>query len=135
MRVNPRCKAVAIEKSKTRTKLIKINAFELGAPMLQIITGIAPKVLKDLPPPDAIFIGGGLTSGEMLKTCWSKLNPGGRLVSNVVTLEGEKELLGWQSEYGGDLTRLHISHVQKIGKFEGWKELRSVTQLSMIKNI
>ena len=71
----------------------------------------------------------------MLQTCWHKLNPGGRLVINVVTLEGEKELLSWQSEKGGDLTRINISHVEKLGKFEGWKELRSVMQLAAIKKI
>jgi len=135
MRSSPRCRAIAIEKSKSRSKLIEQNAFELGVPMLQIVTGIAPEVLKDLPLPDAIFIGGGLTSGDLLQTCWNALNPGGRLVSNVVTIEGEKKLLDWQSEYGGDLSRLNISHVEKIGKFEGWKELRSVTQLSLIKKI
>ena len=135
MRFNPRCKAVAIEKSKTRTKIIEKNAFELGVPMLQIINGIAPKVLKNLPPPDAIFIGGGITTDRMLQTCWHKLNPGGRLVINVVTLEGEKKLLGWQSKNGGDLTRINISHVEKLGKFEGWKELRSVMQLAAIKKI
>lgn len=135
MRFNPRCRAVAIEKSKTRIKIIEKNAFELGVPTLQILNGIAPEVLKDLSPPDAIFIGGGITTRRMLQTCWNKLNPGGRLVSNVVTLEGEKELLSWQSENGGDLTRINISHVEKIGKFEGWKELRSVMQLALIKKI
>ena len=135
MRVNPRCKAIAIEKSKDRTKIIEKNAFELGVPMLEILNGIAPKVLKDLTPPDAIFIGGGITSEEMIQTCWDKLKPGGRLVSNVVTIEGEKELLCWQSENGGDLTRINISHVEKIGNFQGWKEFRSVTQLAVIKKI
>ena len=135
MRFNPRCRAIAIEKSKTRTKIIEKNAFELGVPTLQILNGIAPQVLKDLSPPDAIFIGGGITTKRMLQTCWNKLNPGGRLVSNVVTLEGEKELLSWQSENGGDLTRINISHVEKLGKFKGWKELRSVMQLALIKKI
>ncbi len=135
MRSNPRCRAIAVEKSKTRVNIIEQNAFELGVPMLQIVSGVAPGVLEGLPSPDAIFIGGGLTSGDLLKICWNALNPGGRLVSNVVTLEGEKKLLDWQSEYGGDLTRLNVSHVEKIGKFQGWKELRSVTQLSLIKKI
>ena len=135
MRANPRCRAVAIEKSKSRSKLIEQNAFELGVPMLQIVCGIVPNALKDLPAPDAIFIGGGLTSCDLLETCWTLLNPGGRLVSNVVTLEGEKKLLNWQSQNGGELTRFHVSHVEKIGKFQGWKELRPVTQLALIKSI
>ena len=139
MRTNPRCRAVAIEKSKSRLKLIEQNSQELGVPMLQIISGSAPEVLADLPAPDAVFIGGGLSSGNLLQTCWSALRPGGRLVANAVTLEGEQKLLQWQNENAGksgasgDLTRLSISRAEKIGKFQGWKEMRSVIQLAVIK--
>jgi len=139
MRTNPRCRAVAIEKSKSRLKLIEQNSQELGVPMLQIISGSAPEVLVDLPAPDAVFIGGGLSSGNLLQTCWNALKPGGRLVANAVTLEGEQKLLQWQNENAGksgasgDLTRLSISRAEKIGKFQGWKEMRSVIQLAVIK--
>ena len=140
MRTSPRCRAVAIEKSKSRLKLIKQNSQELGVPMLQIISGSAPEVLGDLPAPDAVFIGGGLSSGNLLETCWNALKPGGRLVANAVTLEGEQKLLQWQNENtgksgaSGDLTRLSISRAEKIGKFQGWKEMRSVVQLTIIKS-
>ncbi|MEC7759056.1 MAG: precorrin-6y C5,15-methyltransferase (decarboxylating) subunit CbiE [SAR324 cluster bacterium] len=139
MRTNPGCRAVAIEKSKSRLKLIEQNSQELGVPMLQIISGSAPEVLADLPAPDAVFIGGGLSSGNLLQTCWTALKPGGRLVANAVTLEGEQKLLQWQNENAGksgasgDLTRLSISRAEKIGKFQGWKEMRSVIQLVVIK--
>ena len=139
MRTNPRCRAVAIEKSKSRLKLIEQNSQELGVPMLRIVLGSAPEVLADLPAPDAIFIGGGLSSGNLLQTCWNALKPGGRLVANAVTLEGEQKLLQWQNENSGksgasgDLTRLSISRAEKIGKFQGWKEMRSVIQLAVIK--
>jgi len=139
MRTSPRCRAVAIEKSKSRLKLIEQNSQELGVPMLQIISGSAPEVLADLPAPDAVFIGGGLSSGNLLQTCWNALKPGGRLVANAVTLEGEQKLLQWQNENAGksgasgDLTRLSISRAEKIGKFQGWKEMRSVIQLVVIK--
>ena len=139
MRTSPRCRAVAIEKSKSRLKLIEQNSQELGVPMLRIVPGSAPEVLADLPAPDAIFIGGGLSSGNLLQTCWNALKPGGRLVANAVTLEGEQKLLQWQNENAGksgasgDLTRLSISRAEKIGKFQGWKEMRSVIQLAVIK--
>ena len=139
MRCNPRCKAVAIEKSESRLKMIQQNAFQLGVPMLDIVSGNAPEVLLDLPAPDAIFIGGGLSGGNMLETCWNALNPGGRLVANAVTLEGEQKLVQWQkvnaekNGASGDLARLAVSHVETIGKFQSWKELRSVTQLTVIK--
>ena len=139
MRCNPRCKAVAIEKSESRLKMIQQNAFQLGVPMLDIVPGNAPEVLVDLPAPDAIFIGGGLSGGNMLETCWNALNPGGRLVANAVTLEGEQKLVQWQkvnaekNDASGDLARLAVSHVETIGKFQSWKEVRSVTQLTVIK--
>ena len=139
MRTNPRCRAVAIEKSKSRLKLIEQNSQELGVPMLQIISGSAPAVLAALAAPDAVFIGGGLSSGNLLQACWNVLKPGGRLVANAVTLEGEQKLLQWQNENAGkscasgDLTRLSISRAEKIGKFQGWKEMRSVIQLAVIK--
>ena len=127
MRTSPRCRAVAIEKSKSRLKLIEQNSQELGVPMLQIISGSAPEVLADLPAPDAVFIGGGLSSGNLLQTCWNALKPGGRLVANAVTLEGEQKLLQWQNENAGksgasgDLTRLSISRAEKIGNSRAGK--------------
>ncbi|MED6339500.1 MAG: precorrin-6y C5,15-methyltransferase (decarboxylating) subunit CbiE [SAR324 cluster bacterium] len=139
MRCNPRCKAVAIEKSESRLKMIQQNAFQLGVPMLDIVPGNAPEVLVDLPAPDAIFIGGGLSGGNMLETCWNALNPGGRLVANAVTLEGEQKLVQWQkvnaekNGASGDLARLAVSHVETLGKFQSWKEVRTVTQLTVIK--
>ena len=140
MRFHPSCRAISIEKSKSRLKLIEQNACDLGVPMLEIISGTAPESLKNLPAPDAIFIGGGLASpelpasGNLMDTCWKALNPGGRLVANSVTLESEQQLLKWQKINGGDLSRLNLSHAESIGKFQGWESLRPVTQLSVIKN-
>jgi precorrin-6Y C5,15-methyltransferase (decarboxylating) len=107
--------------------------------MLQIVHGNAPEVLADLPAPDPVFVGGGLSAGNLLETCWNALKPGGRLVANAVTLEGEQTLIQWQKENSGkspaigDFTRLAVSHVEKIGKFQSWKTLRPVTQLAVIK--
>ena len=76
---------------------------------------------------------------SLLEICWNALKPGGRLVANAVTLEGEQKLLQWQKDNSGnfaasgDLTRLAVSRVESIGKFQSWKEARSVTQLAVIK--
>jgi len=140
MRSNPRCKALAIEKSESRLEIIKQNAFRLGVPMLEIVKGKAPDALAGLPAPDAIFVGGGLSARNMLETCWNALKPGGRLVANAITLEGEQKLLKWHKDniekYGkrGDLTRMAVSHVESIGDFQSWKEARFVTQLNVTKS-
>jgi precorrin-6Y C5,15-methyltransferase (decarboxylating) len=131
MRSHPRCQAIAIEKS--RTNFIADNAIALGTPHLNIIAGAAPEVLQGLPIPDAIFIGGGLTVPDLLETCWENLRSRGRLVANVVTLEGEQKLFQSQQKYGGRLTQISINRAEAIGSFLGWKPMRPVTQWQVIK--
>ena len=131
MRSHPRCQAIAIEKS--RTHFIADNAIALGTPHLNIIAGAAPEVLQGLPIPDAIFIGGGLTVPNMFETCWENLRSRGRLVANVVTLEGEQKLFQSQQKYGGTLTQISINRAEAIGHFLGWKPMRPVTQWQVIK--
>jgi precorrin-6B C5,15-methyltransferase / cobalt-precorrin-6B C5,C15-methyltransferase len=132
MRSHPRCRAIAIEKS--RTAFIADNATTLGTPHLHILEGTAPAILKDLPEPDAIFIGGGVTAEGLLETCWSALKLGGRLVANVVTLEGEQKLYEWHQKLGGTFTRIGIQRTEPIGKFLGWRSLATVTQWAVIKS-
>ncbi len=131
MRSHPRCRAIAIEKS--RTQFIADNAAALGTPNLQIIAGVAPTALKNLPKPDAIFIGGGVTAEGMFEICLTALKSGGRLVANVVTIEGEQKLFEWQQQVGGTLTRIAIQRTEAIGSFLGWKPMVPVTQWSVVK--
>jgi precorrin-6Y C5,15-methyltransferase (decarboxylating) len=131
MRSHLRCQAIAIEKS--RTHFIAENAISLGTPNLKIIEGKAPEVLQGLPTPDAIFIGGGANIPDLFETCWTSLRSQGRLVANVVTLEGEQKLFQWQQKYGGTLTQISISRAEAIGSFLGWKPMRPVTQWKIIK--
>jgi precorrin-6B C5,15-methyltransferase / cobalt-precorrin-6B C5,C15-methyltransferase len=131
MRSHPRCRAIAIEKS--RTAYIADNAAALGTPNLQIIQGTAPQALQGLPQPDAIFVGGGVTTPGLLDACWSALKPGGRLVANVVTLEGEHLLFQWAQKIGGDFARIGIQRAEPIGKFLGWRSLAVVTQWVVTK--
>jgi precorrin-6B C5,15-methyltransferase / cobalt-precorrin-6B C5,C15-methyltransferase len=131
MRSHPRCRAIAIE--KLRTQYIADNATALGTPQLQIVSGTAPAALKDLPQPDAIFIGGGATAEGMFDTCWTALRSGGRLVANVVTIEGEQKLYIWHQRFGGTLTRIAIQRAEAIGSFLSWKPMAPVTQWLGIK--
>lgn len=131
MRSHSRCRAIAIE--KTRTQYIADNAAALGTPGLQIVDGKAPAALKDLPQPNAIFLGGGITTDDMLETCWDALPSGGRLVANVVTVEGERLLFQWQEKVGGTLTRIAIQRAEPIGQFLGWRALAPITQWTVVK--
>ncbi|MBL8701386.1 MAG: precorrin-6y C5,15-methyltransferase (decarboxylating) subunit CbiE [Alphaproteobacteria bacterium] len=133
MRAAPRTAAIAIERHAARLDLIARNASALGVPKLKPVAGEAPAALHDLPAPDAVFIGGGITSAGLVETCWSALKPGGRLVANVVTLEGESALAGWHAKLGGTMTRLAIARLEPIGPLHGWRPLMPVTQWSTSK--
>ena len=135
LRSHPRCQAIAIEQHFHRLQFIADNMAALGTPHLQLIQGKAPTVLADLPTPDAIFIGGGVTAPGLLDTCWTALRSGGRLVANAVTVESELQLLQWHQQVGGELTRIAIQRTQNIGGFLGWKPLIPVTQLVVRKEM
>jgi precorrin-6Y C5,15-methyltransferase (decarboxylating) len=134
MRSDPRCQAIAIEPHPARLRYLADNATALGTPDLNIIAGKAPVALRDLPPPDAVFIGGGLTTDDLLVTCWQALHAGGRLVANAVTLTSEQMLLQWHSQCGGELTRIAVQRAEPIGTVLGWKAMVPVTQWVVIKS-
>lgn len=78
----------AIEKDRQRIGHIERNKKRFGVANLEIIHAAAPLGLKNLPLPDAVFVGGGGRDiGEILKVSSKKLIKNGRLVVNAITLE------------------------------------------------
>ena len=128
MRTHPACRAVAIEPRADRAERVGRNALALGVPGLQVVTGSAPASLAGLPAPDAIFIGGGLTTDGLLATCWDRLPPGGRLVAHAVTTESEAVLLAAGRRYGGEFTRVAASSLAPLGGFTAWRPELPVVQ-------
>ncbi|MFC5144222.1 precorrin-6y C5,15-methyltransferase (decarboxylating) subunit CbiE [Streptomyces aureoversilis] len=133
MRAHRTCRAISVERDPERASRITRNAEALGVPALRVVTGAAPAALAELPTPDAVFIGGGLTAPGLLAACWEALPPGGRLVANTVTLESEALLTEWYRRHGGELTRLAVAHAVPVGGFTGWRQAMPVTQWSAVK--
>ncbi|MFJ8078554.1 precorrin-6y C5,15-methyltransferase (decarboxylating) subunit CbiE [Streptomyces sp. NPDC096176] len=133
MRAHRSCRAVTVERDPVRAARIARNADTLGVPALRVVTGAAPDALLELPTPDAVFIGGGLTAPGLLDACWNALPPGGRLVANTVTLESEALLAARYRRHGGELVRLAVSHAVPVGGFTGWRQAMPVTQWSVTK--
>ncbi len=121
-------RAFAVERDETRRDFILRNAATLGVPELNLVAGEAPAALGDLPAPDAVFIGGGLSVDGLVETCLKALRPGGRLVANAVTVEGEARLFALHGKHGGQLARIAVSRAEPVGAFQGWRALMPVTQ-------
>lgn len=126
-------RAVAIEREAARAALIAANAAELGVPELEIVAGEAPAALRGLPPPDAVFLGGGVATPGLLEAAWSALAPKGRLVANAVTLAGETRLLEWHGRHGGQLSRIAVADAAPLGGGHTWRPHLPVTQLALSK--
>jgi precorrin-6Y C5,15-methyltransferase (decarboxylating) len=130
LRAEPSARAIAIERREDRAERTRRNAASLGVPSLEVVIGDAPAALEGLDQPDAVFIGGGLTAPGLLERCWGALRPGGRIVANAVTLEGEQVLAAARSVHGGELARIEIARAEPIGAFTGWRAQMPVVQWS-----
>ncbi|MBM7807147.1 precorrin-6Y C5,15-methyltransferase (decarboxylating) [Geodermatophilus bullaregiensis] len=133
MRASPTCRAVAVEASAERAGRIARNAARLGVPYLRVVHGHAPEVLSRLGAPDAVFIGGGLTTPLLVESCWDALPAGGRLVANAVTVESEGVLARWHARVGGELVRVGVQRAEPVGSFTGWRPAMPVTIWSVTR--
>jgi precorrin-6B C5,15-methyltransferase / cobalt-precorrin-6B C5,C15-methyltransferase len=133
MRSTRGCEAFAIEHNEDRLKMIATNADQLGTPRLKVIADKAPDALKDLAAPDAVFIGGGVGNEGVFDAAWANLKSGGRMVCNVVTIEGEMHLYDLHEKHGGELVRMDVSTLTSVGPYRAMKPRMSVVQWRVIK--
>lgn len=133
MRACRDAKAICFEHEGERLQMIALNKDALGVPSLEIVSGDAPQSLAGHPNPDAIFLGGDVGNHELFEACWQALKPGGRLVANAVTIEGEQALFERHAKHGGELARLDVSVLTHVGDYRALKPRMAVTQWLAIK--
>ncbi len=133
MRSANNAKAICFENNQNRCDLIEQNRHKLGVPDLKIISGLAPAGFAGLASPDAIFIGGNVSSLELFEACYQALKPGGMIVANAVSIKGVAMLFEHHERLGGELVQIAISRLQNIGSLGAFKPRRTVTQFSHIK--
>ena len=125
-------RAMAIEARPDRARNIRANAAAFGlAKRLSVIDGQAPDALAGLPPPNAVFVGGGADSG-LFEALWRVLPKGARCVANAVTLETEVLLVALHGQRGGDLLRIELAQAAPLGGLRGWVPSRPVVQWSVV---
>lgn len=113
-------KVWAIEKKKEAVELIYINKQKFAADNLEVVEGLAPEALKDLPAPTHAFIGG--SSGnlkEIVKLLLEK-NRDVRIVINCITLETVSEALETAREFAfeeNEIVQLMVSQSKAVGRY------------------
>jgi precorrin-6Y C5,15-methyltransferase (decarboxylating) len=130
---HPSLSAIGIEARSDRAERAARNAAALGVPELKIVQGRAPEALAGLARPDAVFVGGGMMDDGVFDAIWSVLKPRGRFVANAVSLQTEARLADYFGRFGGDLVRLQVARIDKVGTMSGWRPAMPVTQWRVSK--
>lgn len=107
----------AIEKNIADFEIATKNADQLGIYNYHLINNKAPIGLDNWPNPDAIFVGGtGGELAELIKLCLKRLNTGGWLVMNFVTIENMATAIESLKtlDANWDMTQLQASRSQPI---------------------
>ena len=87
-RSQPIAQVYAIEKRAELCRHLQENLARFPAANYQWRQGLAPADVADWPDPQAVFIGGsGGQLADLIETVQRRLQPGGRLVINLATLE------------------------------------------------
>jgi len=81
-------KVYSVDFDPKAVELTKKNLAKFGISNVTVVLGNAIEKISELPPADAIFIGGtGGDTKEILKLCESKLKTGGRIVIGTILIE------------------------------------------------
>lgn len=111
----------ALEADPTRAARARANVDAFGlSHRHRLHEARAPEGLEALPPPDAVFVGGG-ASEALLHRLWEVMPTGCRLVLNAVTIETEALVLDWSARIGGSLLKADLSEPVAVGGKRGWK--------------
>lgn len=78
----------AIDKDADSAGLLQSNVSKYGDGRVSVVIGAAPYALRDLPDPNAVFIGGGgAIMPAIIAAVINRLGVGGRLVANFAAPE------------------------------------------------
>ena len=113
-------KVWAVEKKEDAVELIRQNKVKFAADNLEIVEGLAPEALTDLPAPTHAFIGGSSGNLKEIVKLLIEKNPQVRIVINCITLETVSEALETAKEFGfeeNEIVQLSAARSKAIGRY------------------
>ena len=88
LQVGYKGRVFAVDEDEEAVRLTRSNVEKFDAQdIVQVIHGKAPEAFADLPPLDAVIVGGTKNLRELLQASFEKLKMGGRIVVNAILLE------------------------------------------------
>ncbi|CAE6488764.1 precorrin-6Y C5,15-methyltransferase (decarboxylating) subunit CbiT [Candidatus Nitrosotenuis uzonensis] len=107
----------AVDVDPKAVELTKRNLAKFGISNVDVILSDAKQKIAELPPADAIFVGGtGGDTEEIVRLCYEKLKPKSRIVIGVILIETLYAVLNVVQGLGFseiDITQVTISKSKK----------------------
>ncbi len=125
----PDGRVYAIEVDPEGVEICRENLRAHAVDNVRVIAGRAPEALADLEPPDAVFIGGSKGSmEEIIDVVIDRLQPGGHLVVNAITLENVGETYQALRKRGlvPEVTLLQVSRAEPLAHYLRYEALNPI---------
>ena len=110
----------AIEKEDAAADLIGQNMLKFRVPNIDVIRGLAPEAMEELPAPTHAFIGGSSGNLKQIVECLLRKNPDVRMVINAVTIETAGEIAAVIKELGlveEEMINVSVTRTRKVGRY------------------
>lgn len=117
---SPDIKVYAIEKNPEALDLIEQNKCKFAADNIELIHGMAPFALKELPAPTHVFIGGSSGNMEKILNTVLEKNENANIVINAVALNSMAKVMEWiekRNDLETEIVQLQVSKSKKIGEY------------------
>ena len=115
-----RGRVFSVERDLDNIDLLEMNIQKFGSDNIEIVAGDAPEALRNLPTPDAVFIGGsGGRLRDILQEVMLHLKPEGKIVANFAILDHSQQFYNDLKDLGFDpemvVANIARSKKMKIG--------------------
>ena len=110
----------AIEREDVAADLIEVNKRKFRASNIEVVRGLAPEAMTDLPAPTHAFIGGSAGNLKQIVQCLLDKNPDVRIVINSVTIETMSETLQVIRELNlveEEFVNITVARSRRLGKY------------------
>lgn len=110
----------AIEREDVAADLIEVNKRKFRASNIEVVRGLAPEAMADLPAPTHAFIGGSAGNLKQIVQCLLDKNPDIRIVINSVTIETMSETLQVIRELNlveEEFVNITVARSRHLGKY------------------
>ena len=110
----------AVEREDVAADLIEVNKRKFRTPNVEVVRGLAPEAMRDLPLPTHAFIGGSAGNLKEIVQCLLSKNPDIRIVINSVTIETmaeTSEVIRELDLVEEEIVCVNVSRSRKLGKY------------------